>query len=120
MAALVAAVWLLVGAVGAEPASADGGPHVVAINSGLTTLTADSCAGCHRAHTSRGEGLLMEATTTELCLACHGTTASGATTNVTDGVLAGTGRGLRGGGFLNASMDTSWTASAGSPAGSRP
>lgn len=118
-AVIGAAVVLILGAVSARPASADGGPHVVGVNSGLTTLTADSCAGCHRAHSSVGEGLLVGATTSELCLTCHGSVAAGATTNVADGVLAGTGRGLRGGGFLNASMDTSWTATAGSPAGSR-
>ena len=46
------AVWLFLAAI---PVLADGGPHVAAINSGVNGgLTADSCAGCHRAHTAQG------------------------------------------------------------------
>jgi predicted CXXCH cytochrome family protein len=107
-------------ASGARPVAADGGPHVAATNSGSSTLTADSCAGCHRAHTARGQFLLAATDTVAMCLACHGATGAGATTNVTDGVRAGTSLGLRGGGFTNATMDTSWTATALVPALSRP
>ena len=105
--ALVAALWLV-----ATPVAADGGPHVASVNSGSTTLTADSCAGCHRAHTAAGENLIAAATEVELCLTCHGSPAAGATTNVIDGVEAGTAHGLRGGGFTNALMDTGWTGAA--------
>ena len=49
----------------ATPASADGGPHVATANSGLSTLAADSCAGCHRAHTARGEMLIAAASASE-------------------------------------------------------
>jgi predicted CXXCH cytochrome family protein len=81
-------------------ASANNGPH------GGYTPTDDACAGCHRAHTGDGAGLLVAADTTTLCLTCHGNTATGAVTNVTDGVLeatAGTNAGtpLNGGGFGN-------------------
>src|SRR5664279_934396 len=46
-----AALWLMLAAL---PTLADGGPHVANANSGVSTLTADSCAGCHRAHTAEG------------------------------------------------------------------
>ena len=51
---LVAAggLWLFLAAV---PAFADGGPHVASMNTGVCCLTADSCAGCHRAHTATGQ-----------------------------------------------------------------
>ncbi len=47
-----AALWLFLAAI---PALADGGPHVAATNYGAGSggLTADSCAGCHRAHTAQ-------------------------------------------------------------------
>ena len=107
---LVALVAALVGA--AQPVAADGGPHVAAANSGSSTLTTDGCAGCHRAHTAMGQMLIAEADAVSLCLTCHGSTGAGATTNVTDGVKAGTTLGLRGGGFANAMMDTGWTGAA--------
>jgi hypothetical protein len=59
-----------------------------------------------------------------LCFSCHGTGATGADTNVQDGVYLErdsvaespaegiVNRGLRGGGFTNAVMDTDWDASA--------
>ncbi len=62
----------------------------------------DSCAGCHRAHTSfstvgwtdtlgtqHDSALLVgsAATMTEFCNACHGDTAPGASTNVASGVF---------------------------------
>jgi predicted CXXCH cytochrome family protein len=78
------AVWLFLAAI---PVLADGGPHVASINSGTTAagLTADSCAGCHRAHTAQAEMLLTEEEPA-MCLVCHGATSSGATTDVASGV----------------------------------
>jgi predicted CXXCH cytochrome family protein len=110
-------VAVTLGAVGlalafAAPAAADGGPHVATVNSGSSSLTADSCAGCHRAHAALGPNLIAAATETALCLTCHGSTGAGATTNVVDGVEAGTSHGLRGGGFVNALMDTAWDGAA--------
>jgi predicted CXXCH cytochrome family protein len=114
-----AALWLFLAAI---PALADGGPHTVAINSGSgtgSTLTADSCAGCHRAHTAQGPLLINAPDEEALCLTCHGTTGGGATTSVVDGVqYAGVGTdgaphtgavagALRGGGFVNARIDSS-------------
>ena len=102
--------------------SADNGPH-----GGFNTPTTDSCAGCHRAHTAVEQKLLMTSTSA-LCESCHGTTASGADTNVWDGVYTGldtvaenpvegaTNHGLMGGGFVNALMDTSLSGSATSAA----
>lgn len=98
--------------------SADNGPH-----GGFNTPTTDSCAGCHRAHTSVEQKLLMTSTA-DLCESCHGTTASGADTNVWDGVYTGLDpvsenpvegaidHGLKGGGFVNALMNTSFSGSA--------
>ena len=80
---------------------ADAGPHT-----GDFPTTSDACAGCHRAHRGKTEELLKVASEETLCLSCHGTAATGADTNVTDGVYDGTGGGgLRGGGFTNALMD---------------
>lgn len=59
--------------------SADGGPH------GGFTPTTDACAGCHRAHTAIGPRLLLRPTTLDLCISCHGSTGTGANTNVEDG-----------------------------------
>ncbi len=78
-----AALWLFLAAV---PTFADGGPHVASLNNGSGGLTADSCAGCHRAHTAKNDFLLVQASTTDLCLTCHGATGTGATTNVVNGV----------------------------------
>lgn len=92
-------------------ALADGGPH------GGYTPTTDACAGCHRAHTAAAPRLLT-VPVESLCLSCHGSTATGADTNVEDGVFLqrdpNTGdtsegvvdRGLKGGGFVNTVMDT--------------
>lgn len=60
-------------------ANANGGPH------GGYSTTTDACAGCHRAHTAPAPYLLT-ADEDNLCLACHGSSASGATTNVNDGI----------------------------------
>ncbi len=80
--------------------SANNGPH------GGYTATTDACAGCHRAHTAAGPKLLIEDSTFALCMSCHGSTATGAVTNVNDGVLeavagSNTGTPLNGGGFTN-------------------
>ena len=108
-------LWLFLAAV---PAFADGGPHVKAINSGAgpgSTLTADSCAGCHRAHTAQGSFLLAAPDEEALCLSCHGAAGTGSTVDVESGVqytLASGERGttvlgaLRNGGFINARIDS--------------
>ncbi len=94
-------------------ALADNGPH------GGSTATTDACAGCHRAHTAGAARLLISAVP-NLCFTCHGRTGSGADTNVVDGVNVErdstaespaegvTNRGLKAGGFVNATMDTDW------------
>ncbi|MFQ5854384.1 MAG: cytochrome c3 family protein [Anaerolineae bacterium] len=103
-ALVVALAFLLVGT-----AAADNGPHT-----GLYTTTTDACAGCHRAHRGKAEYLLKETTQLALCFSCHGSAATGADTNVEDGVYlerasggayGDVGEGLRGGGFVNALMD---------------
>ena len=111
-----AALWLFLAAI---PALADGGPHVAATNSGTGSggLTADSCAGCHRAHTAQGELLLNAPSEEALCLTCHGAAGVGATTNVEGGIqyaLAAASSGkvrdsailgaLRNGGFVTAAI----------------
>jgi predicted CXXCH cytochrome family protein len=109
-----AALWLFLTAI---PALADGGPHVAANNSGTSTLTADGCAGCHRAHTAQGPMLLAEPDEEALCLSCHGASGAGAATNVELGVqytAANDGTpldnpvlgALRGGGFIEARIDS--------------
>jgi predicted CXXCH cytochrome family protein len=65
-------------------ASANGGPH------GGYTATTDSCAGCHRAHTATGPNLLMHDSSYALCMTCHGSTGTGANTNVDDGYYLST------------------------------
>ena len=105
-------LWLFLAAV---PALADGGPHVASTNSGVSTLTADSCAGCHRAHTAQGEMLINATDEEELCLTCHGAAVTGATTDVMTGIqyahrrpAASAGHpvgALRGGGFDQARID---------------
>jgi predicted CXXCH cytochrome family protein len=106
-------LWLFLAAV---PVFADGGPHVAAINNGTgnggATLAADSCAGCHRAHTAQGEFLLKDSGGIATCTACHGASGLGATTDVENGIQyvlgtdqprSGTTLGyLRSGGFVNA------------------
>jgi predicted CXXCH cytochrome family protein len=112
------AIWLLLAAV---PVFADGGPHVMTVNNGSSGITADSCAGCHRAHTSQDpSGYLLttsEPTVTGFCLTCHGATGTGAATDVATGVqyaLTSSGRddtailgALRSGGFLEARIGSS-------------
>ncbi|HEY5630287.1 MAG TPA: cytochrome c3 family protein, partial [Candidatus Limnocylindrales bacterium] len=79
----VAGLWLFLASI---PALADGGPHVANTNNGSLTLTADSCAGCHRAHTAQGPYLIKTSSETLLCLSCHGPATTGATVDVTTGV----------------------------------
>lgn len=110
------ALWLLLAAV---PVLADGGPHVANVNNGTQGINADSCAGCHRAHTASGPYLITAASTEALCLTCHGSAGVGATTDVTTGIqykvaltTGSTGQdatdpsvvlgALRGGGFVTA------------------
>jgi predicted CXXCH cytochrome family protein len=88
---------------GAVASSADNGPHVSAAG-----VVADTCASCHRAHTSTASRLLVEPQPA-LCYTCHGSSATGANTDVEDGIgYSGEGRGggkagaLRGGGFAYA------------------
>ena len=70
-----AGLWLFLASI---PALADGGPHVANTNNGSLTLTADSCAGCHRAHTAQGPYLIKASSETLLCLSCHGPSTTGA------------------------------------------
>jgi predicted CXXCH cytochrome family protein len=111
----VGTFWLFLAAI---PAFADGGPHVQSNNSGMTGLTADGCAGCHRAHTATGDTYLLKAPEEALCQSCHGFTALGATTNVWNGVQYQMGAtasvrdqsvilgALRNGGFYTAAIGT--------------
>jgi predicted CXXCH cytochrome family protein len=110
--AAAAALWLFLAAL---PALADGGPHVSTVNNGSLGINADSCAGCHRAHTAQGPYLINAADEEALCLTCHGASGTGATTDVMTGIqytlgTGGTVRGttqlgaLRGGGFDQARL----------------
>ena len=76
----IAALWLF---VAAASAFADGGPHQMGINNGTAGISADSCAGCHRAHTATA-AYLLNSDQPDLCLNCHN--GSMATTDVLDGV----------------------------------
>jgi predicted CXXCH cytochrome family protein len=100
-----AAVWLFLAAV---PVFADGGPHVVKDNNGFNGINADSCAGCHRAHTAQAATYLLTEEVPAMCYACHNGAATGATTDVVNGLQygaigsSGTVVGaLRNGGFTN-------------------
>ena len=96
-------------------AFADYGPH------GNFTKTSDGCAACHRAHTAQASYLLVT-DENDLCMSCHGTAATGANTNVADGVYVANltesgntsivGNGLKGGGFSHTLMNTSLSTSA--------
>ena len=93
---------------GAAPASADYGPHIKGAGG---SLTPDTCAACHRAHTAQAPMLLKEPQTT-LCYTCHGDSGAGASTDVEGGVgysstdRGGTPGALRGGGFSYALIDS--------------
>ena len=103
--------WLILLFLFVNVALADNGPH------GNYTATTDACAGCHRAHTAPAPNLLLS-TVPNLCYSCHGSAATGADTNVVDGIYlerdfvaespaeGSVNQGLRGGGFTNALMDT--------------
>jgi predicted CXXCH cytochrome family protein len=108
------AIWLFLAAI---PALADGGPHVSTINNGSLGINADSCAGCHRAHTAAGPFLINAADEEALCLTCHGAAGTGSTVDVMSGVQytlganglrTGTQLGAaRNGGFDTARIDSS-------------
>jgi len=87
----------------AAPVLADGGPHSSTVNSGIAGLNGDSCAGCHRAHTAQAPLLLTEEEPA-LCLTCHGSASTGATTDVMSGIQyrVGTGEDTRGSAVLGA------------------
>lgn len=112
VAPVIAGAWLFLAAL---PALADGGPHVASVNSGTSTLTSDSCAGCHRAHTATGPMIINQPSEELLCTTCHGAVATGATTDVMTGLQyrPGSVRGsaplgaLRGGGFDQARIASS-------------
>lgn len=103
LAALACVLSLL---VVASPAWADGGLHVMGAGA-----VADTCAACHRTHSSEAEPLLTQ-TQTALCYTCHGASAAGANTDVESGVgyseadRTGAKGGLRGGGFEYALIDS--------------
>lgn len=91
-------------------ALADNGPH------GNFSATTGACAGCHRAHSAQyGSNNLLIADPEALCLSCHGSGATGAYTNVEDGVYGSSGTegtsgaSLFGGGFDKALMATAWS-----------
>lgn len=98
-----AALWFM---FGSTPAVADNGPHVQ--NAGVV---ADGCASCHRIHTAKVGGLLKEAQP-GLCYTCHGSTGTGANTDVVSGLgypaanRGGTAGALRGGGFSYALINS--------------
>ncbi len=102
-AALMACAASLLAAV---PTLADNGPHMKGAG-----LTPDSCASCHRAHTAKAPFLLKESQTA-LCYTCHGSSGTGSSEDVVDGVgYSGAGRtgtkgALRGGGFEYALIDS--------------
>lgn len=79
----IGALWLCLAAI---PVSADGGPHVAGVNNGSVSLNADSCAGCHRAHSAAGPYLINATSVDGLCLTCHGSAGAGATTDVMLGI----------------------------------
>jgi predicted CXXCH cytochrome family protein len=81
---IVMVVGLVLAFATAGMALASGGPH------GGFTATTDACAGCHRAHTATGPNLLMVPSGYDLCISCHGATATGANTNVDDGYYLST------------------------------
>jgi predicted CXXCH cytochrome family protein len=93
---------------GVGPAQADNGPHrsTAAVAGSTGNLLSNSggtrCASCHRAHTAKAEFLLKEAQP-GLCYSCH-TAGVGASTDVVNGIDAGNGAALRGGGFNTAAI----------------
>ncbi len=90
-------------------ASADNGPHV----KGSYGATPDTCAACHRAHTAQAPYLLKESQTA-LCYTCHGSSGTGSSLDVEDGVgysehtreASKKAGALRGGGFKYALIES--------------
>ena len=101
MAMILATVAILAtaGVALADPPPGWSTPHK-GLNFGNTP---EGCASCHRAHAGQ-DSYLLRMDQEDLCFSCHG--APGAMTLVEEGVLNGTGEGLRGGGFEEASMVT--------------
>jgi predicted CXXCH cytochrome family protein len=85
--------------VGAGIAFADGGIHVPAE---FMVDAPTACAACHRPHRGQDD-MLLKLQQVDLCFSCHDGTSS--SLNVKNGVYGSDG-GLRGGGFVNAKMDT--------------
>ncbi len=96
------AIVLVLGASSVAPktASADGGIHVKGMGA-----TPDSCPACHRVHRGQAELLLVQEEDT-LCYSCHGTAAAGSVLDVRDGIDDYANAALRGGGFVNARLNT--------------
>jgi len=96
--------------MGSAQADSDGAPHNIPMAAAgqtgviVANMGADMCANCHRAHTAKTDTLTMAAQPA-VCLNCHN--GNGSSLNVVDGILKGTGAGLRGGGFTNARIGTS-------------
>ena len=121
LAIIGACTTLLFSFGAAAPASADNGPHVAGAG-----VVADGCAACHRTHTAQAAKILKTAMP-GLCLTCHGSTGTGAATDVVDGLgyataaRGGTTGALRGGGFsfalINSAAPTGQTTTFSSPAG---
>lgn len=103
------ALMFTMGGVG--PAQADNGVHISTSATGIAARIvgvatgADRCAGCHRAHTSKGAYNLKVAQP-DLCYSCHGAGSSGSSEDVVNSVGAG-GAALRAGGFSKALIGTS-------------
>ncbi len=101
VSAMVAAfLVMLTVVVQGGTASADNPPHEAGAGA-----TADSCAGCHRAHTGQAAELL-KSTQPALCYSCHGTGAAGSDLDVENGANDDLSTALKGGGFTNALIDT--------------
>ena len=106
LAIIGACTTLLFSFGAAAPASADNGPHTAGAG-----IVADGCASCHRTHTAKAANLLKQAQPA-LCYSCHGTTGTGASTDVQGGTgYAATDRvtpngALRGGGFVTARINS--------------
>jgi predicted CXXCH cytochrome family protein len=88
--------------------NADAGPHHK-----QSSVTASSCADCHRAHTGSGSNILAYSSAYALCTTCHGPTDT--IQDVVDGVFnfpGGTTQPLRGGGFAHVTMNNTYSGSA--------
>jgi predicted CXXCH cytochrome family protein len=111
---LVAILVLALPLVTSGVALANNGPH----DGGYYTSFYDECDKCHLPASDGSPGGDLKDNVPDLCFACHGSTANGADTNVEDGIYLDRDsvtespaegiplRGLKGGGFVNALMDT--------------